>query len=84
MWLHVTESAAAVDRMLGEVLAPMLNRPADALRELHLPIGSAETCAERLADYAAAGVERVFLWPLGDPVAQLERFREDVLPLVGG
>jgi alkanesulfonate monooxygenase SsuD/methylene tetrahydromethanopterin reductase-like flavin-dependent oxidoreductase (luciferase family) len=82
MWLHVTDSRAAVERALGEVLAPMLNRPLEALRELLLPIGSPETCAERLSAYADSGVQRVFLWPLGDEVAQLERFRGHVIPLV--
>jgi hypothetical protein len=29
-----------------------------------------------------AGVERVFVWPLGDELRQLELFRERVVPLV--
>jgi alkanesulfonate monooxygenase SsuD/methylene tetrahydromethanopterin reductase-like flavin-dependent oxidoreductase (luciferase family) len=68
--------------MLGGVLAPMLDRPIEALRELALPIGSAEDCAERLAAYQHAGAERIFLWPLADELDQLERFREEVVPLV--
>ena len=82
MWLYVTEKRAAADRMLEELLAPMLNRPVEALRKLPLPIGPAEACAERLAAYAAAGVQRVFVWPLGDELRQLELFRERVAPLV--
>jgi alkanesulfonate monooxygenase SsuD/methylene tetrahydromethanopterin reductase-like flavin-dependent oxidoreductase (luciferase family) len=79
-WLYVTESATDADRMLTEVLAPMLRRPVEALRELSLPIGPAELCAERLAAFAHAGAERVFVWPLADPVQQLELFRERVVP----
>jgi hypothetical protein len=60
----------------------MLNRPADLLRELALPIGPAEVCAERLARFAVAGVQRIFLWPLGDEVRQLTMFQERVAPLV--
>jgi len=70
--------------MLGNVLAPMLKRPVEALRDLALPIGSAELCAERLSAYAAAGAERVFVWPLADELRQLELFRENVVPLVSG
>ncbi|MGY1830065.1 hypothetical protein ACI8AA_06485 [Geodermatophilus sp. SYSU D01180] len=33
--------------------------------------------------FAAAGVQRVLLWPLTDPVRRLELLRERVLPLVG-
>jgi alkanesulfonate monooxygenase SsuD/methylene tetrahydromethanopterin reductase-like flavin-dependent oxidoreductase (luciferase family) len=82
MWLYVTETPRDAERMLREVLAPMLNRPVDALRDLALPIGSAEQCAERISAYRRAGAERVFVWPLADELRQLERFREDVIPLV--
>ena len=82
MWLHVTEKQRDAERFLANVLAPMLNRPLDALREQFLPIGSAEVCAERLTAFAEAGVQRVFVWPLGDERRQLELFRERVVPLV--
>ena len=82
-WMYVTEDAAEAERMLADVLAPMVNRPLEELRELSLPIGPAEVCAERLADFARAGVQRLFVWPLRDEVAQLERFSERVVPLVG-
>jgi alkanesulfonate monooxygenase SsuD/methylene tetrahydromethanopterin reductase-like flavin-dependent oxidoreductase (luciferase family) len=84
MWLYVTDKRREADRMLREVLAPVLNRPVEALRDLALPIGSAEQCAERLSAYADAGAERVFVWPLADELRQLEAFREDVVPLVSG
>jgi hypothetical protein len=35
-----------------------------------------------LAAFAAAGAERVFVWPLRDEARQLERFRERVVPLL--
>ena len=70
--------------MLADVLAPMLGRPVGALRALSLPIGPAETCAERLAAFASAGVQRVFLWPLRDEVTQLELSVERVAPLIEG
>ena len=82
MWLYVTEDRREAERMLGEVLAPVLNRPIEALRDLALPIGSAQQCAERISAYAEAGAERVFLWPLADELRQLETFREKVVPLV--
>jgi len=75
MWLYVTESRAQAERRL-EALAALLGRPVDALRGL--PIGSAEHCAERIAAFAQAGAERIFVWPLADELDQLERFREAV------
>lgn len=81
-WMYVTESPAQAERVLTDVLAPMLGRPVDVLRELSLPIGSAEVCAERLSAFARAGAERVFVWPLGEELAQLQQFAERVVPQV--
>jgi alkanesulfonate monooxygenase SsuD/methylene tetrahydromethanopterin reductase-like flavin-dependent oxidoreductase (luciferase family) len=80
MWTYVSEDAADAERMVTDILAPILNRPVESLR--HPSIGSAEACARRLGDFASQGVERVFLWPLADPVRQLELIRERVIPLV--
>ena len=82
MWLYLTDDHRAAARMFTEVLGPMLNRPVDALRRLSLPIGSPEVCAEALGSYAAAGAQRVFLWPLADEIRQLELFQERVAPLL--
>jgi alkanesulfonate monooxygenase SsuD/methylene tetrahydromethanopterin reductase-like flavin-dependent oxidoreductase (luciferase family) len=81
MWTYVTGDKSASERILGEVLAPTLNRPADDIREL-LPIGSPEECADRLRAYKDAGAERIFIWPMADEIEQLERFATDVIPLV--
>jgi alkanesulfonate monooxygenase SsuD/methylene tetrahydromethanopterin reductase-like flavin-dependent oxidoreductase (luciferase family) len=81
-WLHITEDKAAAERIFTDVLAPMLHRPAGALRSAPLLIGPAELCAERLAAFVAAGARRIFVWPLGDEVRQLELFRERVTSLV--
>ena len=83
MWCYVTEERARADAVLTHVLAPMLNRPVEQLRAI-LPIGSAEECAEKLLAYARAGAQRVFLWPLADERAQLEVFRQRVVPLLDG
>jgi alkanesulfonate monooxygenase SsuD/methylene tetrahydromethanopterin reductase-like flavin-dependent oxidoreductase (luciferase family) len=81
MWLYVCETHRDADRML-DVLATVLNRPIEALRDLALPIGPAEQCAERISAFQDAGAQRIFVWPLADELHQLERFRQDVVPLV--
>lgn len=81
-WLYVTEDNRDAERALGEVLAPMLGRPAEALRSAPLFIGPAELCAKRLAEFVDAGARRVFVWPLGDETRQLELFRERVTCLL--
>jgi alkanesulfonate monooxygenase SsuD/methylene tetrahydromethanopterin reductase-like flavin-dependent oxidoreductase (luciferase family) len=81
-WLYITEDKGEAERTLSDVLAPMLHRPAEALRSAPLLIGPAEVCAERLAAFVDAGARRIFVWPLGDEVVQLELFRERVSGLL--
>ena len=71
MWTWITESRAEADRVLRDVLAPLLRRDADELRA-QVCVGSADHCAELLARYASAGCERVYMWPLGDEPRQAE------------
>jgi len=81
-WLRITEDEGEAERTLRDVLAPMLHRSAEELRFAPLLIGPAEVCAERLAAFVDAGARRIFVWPLGDEVAQLELFRERVTGLL--
>jgi alkanesulfonate monooxygenase SsuD/methylene tetrahydromethanopterin reductase-like flavin-dependent oxidoreductase (luciferase family) len=83
MWTWITEDEREADHVLREVLAPMLKRHPDALRD-QLCIGPAERCAQLLSRYAQAGCERVYLWPLGDEPRQIELAATAVLPAVEG
>jgi len=71
MWTWVSEDQAEGERVLSEILAPVLRRDPGELRN-QICIGPAGHCAELLARYAEAGCERVYLWPLGDERRQLE------------
>jgi alkanesulfonate monooxygenase SsuD/methylene tetrahydromethanopterin reductase-like flavin-dependent oxidoreductase (luciferase family) len=71
MWTWVSRDRAEGDRVLADVLAPILRREPDQLRS-QVCVGPAEHCAELLSRYADAGCERVYLWPLGDEPRQLE------------
>ena len=81
MWTWVTEDGRQADRVLREVLAPLLRRDPDALRDV-LCVGPAGKCAELLSQYAQAGCDRVYLWPLGDESQQIELMATAVLPAV--
>jgi alkanesulfonate monooxygenase SsuD/methylene tetrahydromethanopterin reductase-like flavin-dependent oxidoreductase (luciferase family) len=72
MWTWVARDDAEADRVLRDVLAPILRRDPDGLRE-QLCVGTAPRCAELLDRYAAAGCDRLYVWPLGDEPRQLER-----------
>jgi alkanesulfonate monooxygenase SsuD/methylene tetrahydromethanopterin reductase-like flavin-dependent oxidoreductase (luciferase family) len=71
MWTWITPTAKDADRVLRELLGPLLRRDPDTLRG-QLCVGSPHQCAELLSRYAEAGCERVHLWPLGDEPGQVE------------
>jgi alkanesulfonate monooxygenase SsuD/methylene tetrahydromethanopterin reductase-like flavin-dependent oxidoreductase (luciferase family) len=79
MWFHIDDRAA--DDVLDNQLAPAVGRPAEQLRE-RLPFGSADSVAERLIAFRDAGVQRLFVWPVGDEISQLHRFAEEVMPVL--
>jgi alkanesulfonate monooxygenase SsuD/methylene tetrahydromethanopterin reductase-like flavin-dependent oxidoreductase (luciferase family) len=81
MWTWVSKDRAEGDRVLAEVLAPLLGRDPDDLRG-QVCVGPAEHCAQLLSRYAAAGCQRVFLWPLGDERRQLELVASEVGPRI--
>jgi alkanesulfonate monooxygenase SsuD/methylene tetrahydromethanopterin reductase-like flavin-dependent oxidoreductase (luciferase family) len=83
MWTWITEDAGDADRALREVVAPLLKRDPETLRD-QLCIGPVERCAKLLSRYAHAGCERVHLWPLADEPRQIELAATAVLPAVAG
>ena len=83
MWLYITENDRETERVLTDVLGPALNRPVAELQE-RLPIGSAQACAEKLAAYQDVGVQRIYLWPVAGDLEQIQKFMNQVAPLVDG
>lgn len=79
MWTWISKDRAEGDRVLADILAPILRRDPDDLRA-QVCVGPAGHCAELLSRYAEAGCERVYLWPLGDEARQLEMVAETVAP----
>ena len=79
MFYYLTEDRRLAEEILVEVVSPTLGRPVELLRE-RLPIGTPAECVEKLAKLQAAGVQKVFLWPVEDETSQLTRFHEQVLP----
>lgn len=81
MWTYVTDEQSKAERVLRQAVASMVNRPVESLPG-RLPIGPPEACAQILRAYREAGAQQVFIWPVQDPVRQLEIFVERVWPSV--
>lgn len=81
MWTFVTDSPRVAERVLADYVAPGLARDPEDLRG-RVCIGSVESCAALLCDYAAQGCRRVHFWPVADEEVQLARLASAVLPRV--
>jgi alkanesulfonate monooxygenase SsuD/methylene tetrahydromethanopterin reductase-like flavin-dependent oxidoreductase (luciferase family) len=80
MWTSVTDRSSETERVLSQILGPLVRRDPAELRA-RVCVGSPEHCAELLARYAQAGCQRIFFWPIGDEPRQIERIAGEVLPL---
>lgn len=77
MWCYITEDRAESERVLSGIIAKMLGRPTDELRDRVL-VGPAEECAQKLAAYEAVGAQRVYIWPVKNAIRQLDVFMDRV------
>ncbi|MBO0844237.1 MAG: LLM class flavin-dependent oxidoreductase [Nocardioides sp.] len=69
-WALVTSRPGERQRELRALLGPLLGRDPETLADL--PIGSPAYCSEVFARWAEAGVRLMLVWPLRDPLRQLE------------
>ena len=81
MWAWITGSRPEADRVLSEIIAPLVRRDPAGLRG-RVCVGSAGECAELLSRYAQAGCQRVHFWPVGDERRQIERIASEVMPQI--
>jgi alkanesulfonate monooxygenase SsuD/methylene tetrahydromethanopterin reductase-like flavin-dependent oxidoreductase (luciferase family) len=63
------------ERVVSERLAPLLGKPPEIVLA-RAAVGSAADVRERIRAYAAAGAQRIHLWPAADPLDQLEALAE--------
>ncbi len=81
-WMAITPNRTVARDLIEGIVAPVLGRPAEQLRD-QLLIGPESLIVDRLSEYAAAGLEHTFIWPVIDEVAQVDRFAERIMPRLG-
>ena len=79
MWTWITADEAEAERVIADVVAPLVRRDPATLRG-RICVGSAQMCADLLSRYAAAGCRQVLFWPVGEERRQLELIVTQVLP----
>ncbi len=83
MFLYITEDRSEAELVLRTMLGPTFGRSESEMRQ-RLLVGPAQECAEKLAAYRDAGVQRVIVWPVSDELFQLEMFQARVVPSLAG
>jgi alkanesulfonate monooxygenase SsuD/methylene tetrahydromethanopterin reductase-like flavin-dependent oxidoreductase (luciferase family) len=83
MWTWVTDKRSDAERVLTEIVGPLVRRDPAELRG-RICVGPARECAELLSRYARAGCERIHFWPVGDERRQVELIAGEVMPRVSG
>jgi alkanesulfonate monooxygenase SsuD/methylene tetrahydromethanopterin reductase-like flavin-dependent oxidoreductase (luciferase family) len=83
MWTWVTDKRSDAERVLTEIVGPLVRRDPAELRG-RICVGPADECAELLSRYARAGCKRIHFWPVGDERRQVELIAGEVMPRVSG
>ena len=81
MWTWITDKRSDAERVLSEVVGPLVNKDPAELRG-RICVGSVHECAELLSRYGRAGCQRVHFWPVGDERRQVELIAGQVMPQV--
>jgi alkanesulfonate monooxygenase SsuD/methylene tetrahydromethanopterin reductase-like flavin-dependent oxidoreductase (luciferase family) len=79
MFFYISDDAAEIRRAVEGKLGPAVGRSPDDLAS-RLMLGTPERCIEIARAYAAAGVQRIFIWPAADEMRQVRLFAEQVMP----
>jgi len=83
MWTWITDKRSDAERVLTEVVGPLVRRDPAELRG-RICVGPPDECAELLSRYARVGCQRVHFWPAGDERRQVELIAAEVMPRVSG
>ena len=79
MFMYVDEDGSRARRIAGPIIEQTTRGPFDTASG-HFLVGDYGECRDLLARWADAGAKEICVWPLLDPVNQIQRLGEHVLP----
>jgi alkanesulfonate monooxygenase SsuD/methylene tetrahydromethanopterin reductase-like flavin-dependent oxidoreductase (luciferase family) len=77
MFGYIDDDKDKVRKIVKEILAPALKRPAEDLEQMLL-FGSLDECLRKIKDLVDAGVKRIHFWPVLDYEDQIRIFKNGI------
>jgi alkanesulfonate monooxygenase SsuD/methylene tetrahydromethanopterin reductase-like flavin-dependent oxidoreductase (luciferase family) len=77
MFGYIHDDKDKIRKVVKEILAPALRRPAEDLEQMLL-FGSLDECLEKIRNLVNAGVKRIHFWPVLDYEDQIRIFRNGI------
>jgi alkanesulfonate monooxygenase SsuD/methylene tetrahydromethanopterin reductase-like flavin-dependent oxidoreductase (luciferase family) len=77
MFGYIDDDKDKVHKVVKEILAPALRRPAEDLKQMLL-FGSLDECLRKIRNLVDAGVKRIHFWPVLDYQDQIRIFKNGI------
>ena len=77
MFGYINDDKDRVHKVVREILAPALRRPAEDLEQMLL-FGSLDKCLHKIRNFVDAGVNRIHFWPVLDYEDQIRIFKNGI------
>lgn len=77
MFGYIDDNREKIRKVVREILAPALRRPAEDLEQMLL-FGSLDECLHKIRNLIDAGVKRIHFWPVLDYKDQIGIFKNGI------
>ena len=78
MFGYIDSSREKSNKMVKDVLSPVLGRPANELESMLL-FGSVDECVKKIKAFLEAGVNSIHFWPINNYIEQIELFSKEII-----
>jgi hypothetical protein len=78
MFGYIDKNKEKSNKIVNDVLSPVLGRPANELERLLL-FGSVDECIKKIKAFLEAGVNSIHFWPINNYIEQIELFSKEII-----
>lgn len=78
MFGYIDNNKEKSNKIVNDVLSPVLGQPANELERLLL-FGSVDECIKKIKAFLEAGVNNIHFWPINNYIEQIELFSKEII-----